>query len=510
MPNKSVIVIGGGIAGLSAGCYAQMNGYQTRIFEMHSQPGGLCTAWQRKGYTIDGCIHWLVGSKPGDSFYRLWQEIGLVQGREFVYLDEFTQVIARDGQAFTFYSDLDRLEQHMLELSPDDRPTIQEFIGAARALLHFNPPADNPPMELMNSIEKAKMMAGMLPYMPVLQKWGGISVGDFAARFESPLLREAFERVWHPEFGSLFLLMTLAWLHNRAAGYPLGGSLPMVRAVEERFRGLGGQIHYNAQVAKILVDEQAGKAVGICLADGREELGDVVISAADGHATIFDMLDGRYLDDTIRGYYGGPGAGAGKELIPFPSLVHVGLGVNRTFEDVSQMVGGRSLPIDPPLEVGNRVDRIGLNIYNFDPTLAPTGKTALTVLFHGNHEYWKALATDRPQYEARKQEVAEAVIRALDGYYPGLAGRVEMVDVATPLTFERYTGNWRGSYEGWMPTPAVGFEPLKNTLPGLDNFYMIGQWVSPGGGLPSGVKTGRDVVQVLCHRDGAKFETTIG
>jgi len=62
---KSVAIIGGGIAGLCAGCYARMNGYKATIFEMHSLPGGVCTAWHRNGYTIDSCIHWLVGSGPG-------------------------------------------------------------------------------------------------------------------------------------------------------------------------------------------------------------------------------------------------------------------------------------------------------------------------------------------------------------------------------------------------------------------------------------------------------------
>jgi phytoene dehydrogenase-like protein len=42
--STDIIIIGAGIAGLAAGCYAQMNGYQTSIFEMHSLPGGLCTA----------------------------------------------------------------------------------------------------------------------------------------------------------------------------------------------------------------------------------------------------------------------------------------------------------------------------------------------------------------------------------------------------------------------------------------------------------------------------------
>ncbi|NOY37521.1 MAG: NAD(P)/FAD-dependent oxidoreductase, partial [Chlorobi bacterium] len=59
MEDNSVIIIGAGFAGLSAGIYARMNGYRTQIFEMHNLPGGLCTAWKHKGYTIDGCIHWL-------------------------------------------------------------------------------------------------------------------------------------------------------------------------------------------------------------------------------------------------------------------------------------------------------------------------------------------------------------------------------------------------------------------------------------------------------------------
>ena len=55
--NKSIIIIGAGIAGLAAGCYAQMNSYDTQIFELHDLPGGLCTAWERKEYIFDGCIH---------------------------------------------------------------------------------------------------------------------------------------------------------------------------------------------------------------------------------------------------------------------------------------------------------------------------------------------------------------------------------------------------------------------------------------------------------------------
>ena len=49
MATKSVIIIGAGIAGLSAGCYAQMNGLRSQLFELHTIPGGLCTSWRRHG-----------------------------------------------------------------------------------------------------------------------------------------------------------------------------------------------------------------------------------------------------------------------------------------------------------------------------------------------------------------------------------------------------------------------------------------------------------------------------
>ena len=45
----SLVIIGAGVAGLAAGCYARMNGHDASIFEMHDKPGGVCTSWQRKG-----------------------------------------------------------------------------------------------------------------------------------------------------------------------------------------------------------------------------------------------------------------------------------------------------------------------------------------------------------------------------------------------------------------------------------------------------------------------------
>ena len=71
MSDKSIIIIGAGLAGLSTGCYAQMNGYKTQIFEMQNKPGGVCVSWQRKGYSFDYAVHNVFGISTNNSMSNL-------------------------------------------------------------------------------------------------------------------------------------------------------------------------------------------------------------------------------------------------------------------------------------------------------------------------------------------------------------------------------------------------------------------------------------------------------
>ena len=114
---KSIMIIGGGIAGLAAGIYGQMNGYRTEIFELHDLPGGLCTAWERKDYVFDGCIHYLFGTAPGAPFNQVWQRSG--RGRPALHPPRRDAAGDRpDGKTLIVYADPDRLAAHMKELSP--------------------------------------------------------------------------------------------------------------------------------------------------------------------------------------------------------------------------------------------------------------------------------------------------------------------------------------------------------------------------------------------------------
>ena len=495
---SKVALVGAGIAGLSAGCYLQMNGYDTQIFEAHNLPGGVCTSWKRKGYTIDNCIHWLVGSSASDDFYHLWNELVDMKDMKFVDSEEWMRVETPDGRCMRVFTDIDRLEQEMLEKSPPDERLIRSFTGAARRFVGFHLPIEKAP-EVFGPIDGLKMVFGILPFMLPLRKWLSISMQQYGDRCSDPLLKQTFESMFTPETNVLFVIMTIAWMHKKSAGFPVGGSLEFARQIEKRYLELGGTINYKSRVAKISVKNDA--ATGIVLDSGEEHVSDTVISAADGYSTIFDMLDGRYIDAKIEGYY--------DSYETFPSYLLVSFGVARKFDDYPREI---ILFPEKPL-VTDRVSRykgVMIRIFNFDPTLAPEGKTLVTVwILTREHEYWESLKeSSQEQYEAEKNRIAEEALALLEKRFGDVRSKVEMTDVCTPATFMRYTGNWKGSFEGWLWTPEIGLGGMSKTLPGLDDFYMAGHWVEPGGGLPTAMKSGRDVAQIICKKDRKKFTTS--
>jgi phytoene dehydrogenase-like protein len=274
-------------------------------------------------------------------------------------------------------------------------------------------------------------------------------------------------------------------------------------ALEKRYMDLGGHIQYQQKVEKILVEND--QAVGVRLVDGRELRAGRVISAADGHTTIFKMLEGKYVDEKVREPY--------EKWPVFPPLIFVGLGINQTFDDTPKTVSGISFQLKQPVEIaGEMHDYLPIHLFHHDPSLAPAGKTSAVVMLNSNYAYWKELANDQAAYQEKKEQIARTIVELLEARFPGIGEKVEMVDVATPITFERFTGNWQGSFEGWLITPynaGTTMKPMSQVLPGLANFYMCGQWVEPGGGLPTGVISGRRLVQALCKEDGKQFEVKI-
>ena len=173
-------------------------------------------------------------------------------------------------------------------------------------------------------------------------------------------------------------------------------------------------------------------------------------------------------------------------------------------------VSGLTFQLKNPVMIGDRVrDNLTIHVYNHDSTMSPAHKTAMTIMLGSDYSYWKNLAENRKDYLQKKDEIVSTVIRLLETRFPGISGLVEVTDVATPLTFERYTGNWKGTFEGWLITPEnshVLMKPMLQTIPDLKNFYMCGQWVEPGGGLPTAIMSAKRLLKKICREDHTKFK----
>jgi len=151
-----------------------MNGYRTRIFEMHDLPGGLCTAWKAQGCTIDGCVHWLVSCSPQSGMYRYFEQVGIAQGRESSNMDEYRRCESANGRTLISYTNVNRLEKHLPEFSPQDAEPIQDFIQGVRMFLDFDQPSDSdPPLKRLRKGLKLRLI--LATKGRVMPKWMNIS-----------------------------------------------------------------------------------------------------------------------------------------------------------------------------------------------------------------------------------------------------------------------------------------------------------------------------------------------
>lgn len=497
MLNKSVIIIGAGLAGLSTGCYGQMNGYKTRIFEMQNKPGGVCVSWKRNGYNFDYAVHNIFGissKSTGTLYNQLWEELGAINGTKAYAFKEFVQVEDSNGKVFKVYSDVDKLEKHLKELSSADTKLIEGFTNTIRKL------SGRDVFDAMFSGVAGKIK--MLPLIGVLMKYGNISLKEYSQRFSDPFLKRAFSTIQYDieEVPVLVPMIFLSMLSVGDAGWPIGGSAALSRNIEKRYLGLGGEIYYNSKVKKIIVEKDVAK--GVQLEDGSEHFADLIISAADGYSTIVRMLNEKYTNQFIRSYYNS-----------YPKNQYFGLeiwyGVNRSFSNEPHAM---VLFLEKPLTVeGKERDRLDIEIFNFDQTLAPSGKTVIKVNFNSNYDYWKELSANPENYHVHKHQLADTVAEKLEKRFPGFMAQIEAVDVVTPVSVEHWTGGFRGFAQPW-PAPAelakeINKNGVSRTLPGLQNFYMVGQWAAGTFGISTVCLMGRNLMRELCKKENKGFRT---
>ncbi|MCA9508506.1 MAG: NAD(P)/FAD-dependent oxidoreductase, partial [Myxococcales bacterium] len=357
----------------------------------------------------------------------------------------------------------------------------------------------------MSLKERLTELLQILPHFRLFWRTGATQMKNFSNKFKDQTLRAAFNYIFFQDpqtFPMLPFLYNMACAHNQNAGFPEGGSLGLSRSLEQRYLSLGGTIHYGSCVNKIVVEDN--KAIGIKFKKGPPQFSDYIISAADAISVLYDYLDGHYINPTIDKLYKNVMLKPG---ILFPSVISVFFGIKieigkneaHSTTYLLDNLDAKSLP-------GCQQNCIVIQHRSqYAQGFAPQGHSIIHCTYFSDFDYWQDLRLkDKKLYREKKSQVVRFLTRFLEQRYPQIIDNIEVVEVATPATTKRYTGNFRGSIFGFkafseaeeIAERLIDKQHMK--LPGLKNFYMTGQWVL-GGGLPRAALSGRYVAQFLCN-----------
>ena len=495
MSRPTVIVIGAGLGGLSTGIYAQRNGYESQIVEHARHPGGVAAEWKRRGYIIDGGIHFYMGWRPGQPDHDIYRELGINQDDQYVEITNYGRFLdPSQDRTLDITQDLDQLAATMKRTSPEDTAFINKIIRGAKAFTHSNMTGSMvKPPDMSRWWDTLKMIIQMKGTLRYYSGWYLQSLEEATRALHDPWLAHVFKHLFLPEVPVVFVMIILGALSGGNMAVRKDGSGGFARALEKRYLDLGGEVSYGSTVEKILVEKN--RAVGVRLGNGEEIRADHVVSAADGYLTLYELLDGKYLTAELKKLH--------EEWPLWKPVVLINYGVARDFSKEPSIFMLKPSSNTDAGFLSN--DCWIIRIFNYCPQCAPAGRTLLQVMVESQWKPWKEIREDKEAYKEEKEKTSKEVLKRLNDVWPGIEDQVEMTNVATPHTWWRYTRNRRGSFEGFAVTDKIFRTTVKRTLPGLDNFFMAGQWVVPGGGVLPTLLSGKHAVMLMCRRDGKVF-----
>jgi phytoene dehydrogenase-like protein len=475
--HHQVVVVGAGIAGLSAGALLAGRGCKVLVIEGHDRPGGNCTSWTRRvrgrdgsarRFIFDAGVQDISGLGPGRPLRRLLAAVG---AEDRIGWRRVFHRYVQDGLCLDFPEDPAELENFLCRNFPDDAQGIAAFLAEIAAVyrdLHasLDENAGSPPsggiVEEMLSWSKRHRHAA---------RWMHRSYAEMLDAFMSGRpLKQLFTTIAEyvtdqPERLTVGEMAPLFGYYFEGGFYPAGGSqklADLLRAVIERN---GGRVRLRTRVARFLVENES--VAGVVTTTGVIHRAPLVIANGDVTAALTDLIGQWPLP---RRY-----AQRVRALRRGPSAVLVSLGLD-------------FVP-DLPARAFVSADNLHFGIGNpsvIDPSLAPPGCAALTLLcLLGEEESTGWFDMDKPAYRKAKEVFADRLIAATETIIPGLREGILYRQTAAPPTFTRYTAAGNGNIYGaacgqWRP-------PIKSPVPGL---LLAGAGCQNGPGVEAAVISG--------------------
>lgn len=476
-----VVIVGGGVAGIAAGIYCLMDGHCVTICEQHNTAGGNLTGWQRGEYHIDNCIHWLTGTNPATDTYKMWCELGALGDGIEIIKNETLYTCEIYGKRVSLWRDVDKTERNMLDVAPEDKGEIRDFIRAVKTVMGLCGTSGKECDKGFSAIEK-------MIRTPQLLKYYALTTGELAARFKSVRMQYFISAMMGDDFGALALIMVFATFCGANGDLPQGGSLAMAKRMAERFVSLGGELMLGSAVRSVNVE--GGRASSVTLDNGKELDADYVILSTDPAAAFGKLIDAP-MPRWLKKQYDSP------RLERFSSY-HCAFSCDAEKPPFDADI---MFPIPKKYRRLLRTDSLTLREFSHEESFAPKGKTVIQSMTFLREADARAFIDQRKEnregYKIKKQRIASAIEQLTVAQFPSLEGKLHLIDVWTPATYRRFTHAEMGSYMSFAMPSLYLPRRKSNRIKGLENVLLATQWQQLPGGLPTAAGAGKAAAETV-------------
>jgi len=503
-----VIIIGGGMSGLSAGAHLVSNNLKVLLLEQHDKVGGCTTSFERGDFTFDASLHEMAGGGPGKKdrgVYQLLKVTGVGQKVELIELPHFYRSIF-PGVDITLPNNWEGFKNALKAKWPEETEGIEKFHHLCASMMDEF-------MSLKDLFRyqgfKAFITKAMVPIRQrTFYKWKDKTLQDLLDEcFKSDDIKAVVSQLWVyygapvPDQTALITMAATESYLSDGIWHINGTSQELSNAYAERIEELGGTIKTNTLVTKILMKD--GLATGIQTESEDTYTARYVIANTDPYQLTYKLIGEDYFPEKYLQKL--------KALKPANSLCGVYLGLNIDlaqlgYDDTEifySMTKDSAVLHDRMMAGDFKNGVVAITIYsNYgDPIYAPPGKSVVVLNAYSDIDMWPEYGDE---YYARKDQMMADLIALAANVIPELADPnvIEVQDGFTPRTIKRYTLNQRGVVYGFYLSPDQ-WQKIPNETP-FDNIYIASNWSQAWHGVGSAQINGWRAARLIMDREGIK------
>jgi phytoene dehydrogenase-like protein len=489
----NTIIIGGGLAGLTAGATLSKFGKKVLLLEKHHKPGGCATTFKRGDFIVEVGLHEMSGLTKNGSITQIFKMLDVAKHVQFEKVPEFYGVVS-DKEDFVLPHGYDAATKALINKYPEDEKGIKRFMKLIAGIRKET-------INLPRSPLKQKLIYPLMPLLyPNLVESTKHTVGSWLDKYitneNAKLDLTAHIVYWGDDpytLSMFYFAVPFSGFIENGGHFIKGGSQQLSNYLASYIEKNGGSVLLGKRAEKIITNN--GKATGVTFRDSFNEnskpttiLCDNVIANC-AIPLVPSMLDEPYSSELQQKI---------SSKTNSCSLLCMYLGFKTDIEKFgvkyySNVFEGHNVTALKDIKTNHHGDwsnrRFIFVDYNkVDAGLAPPHKSEGVICAVDYIEDWENL--NKEDYNAKKEEVAQVLLQRLEKQYPGIRNSIEYYEVSTSKTIKRYTSNPNGSVYGYAQTKdQIASKRFRNNFL-IPNLYFASAWAFPGGGFEGSIQGG--------------------